>query len=44
MSYKTITTNDIMIRTVLKEALEKRHLKDKKVRILEELGKINKDI
>lgn len=38
MSYKTTATNDIMIRSVLKGILEKRHSKDKKVRIIEELG------
>src|SRR3989339_76483 len=41
MSYKTNNTNntnDMMIRTVLKEVLALRHSKDKKVRIIEELG------
>jgi len=38
MSYKTINTNDMMIRAVLKEVLALRHSKDKKVRIIEELG------
>lgn len=38
MSYKIINTNDIMIRTVFKKVLGLRHLKDKNVRIIEELG------
>jgi hypothetical protein len=38
MSYKATATNDIMIRSVLKGILEKRHSQDKKVKIIEELG------
>ncbi len=38
MSHKIINTNDMMIRVVLKEVLALRHSKDKKVRIIEELG------
>lgn len=38
MLFNPITTNDLMIRSVLKEILMERHLKDKKVKIIEELG------
>ena len=36
--HKMISTNDIIIRSTLKEDLKNRHAKDKKVRIIEELG------
>lgn len=35
---KIILTNDLIIRSALKEDLEKQHSKDKKLRIIEELG------
>ncbi|MCK5475452.1 MAG: sce7726 family protein [Candidatus Pacebacteria bacterium] len=38
MSHETISTNDIMIRSVLREILKKRHLNDRRVRIIEEMG------
>ena len=38
MSYKIIPTNDRMIRSILMVILEKKHARDKKVRIIEELG------
>lgn len=38
MPFNSITTNDVMIRSVLREILAERHSKDKKVRIIEELG------
>lgn len=38
MSYKIPQTNDLMIRNLLREILEEKHSKDKKVRIIEELG------
>lgn len=37
-SIKTLQTNDLIIRSTLKRDLQKRHAKDKKVRIIEELG------
>ena len=36
--HKMVYTNDLIIRSALKEALEIRHAKDVKVRIIEELG------
>lgn len=36
--HKIISTNDIIIRSALREYLKKRHAKDKKLRIIEELG------
>lgn len=38
MPHKKITTNDIMIRSVLGGILEKRYSRNKRVRIIEELG------
>lgn len=37
-SHNMITTNDLVIRSALRKILEERHAKDKKVRIIEELG------
>lgn len=36
--HKIISTNDVIIRSALREYLKKRHAKDKKLRIIEELG------
>lgn len=36
--YNLITTNDLIIRSSLKKFLKKRHARDKKVKIIEELG------
>lgn len=38
MSYQITPTNDSMIRVILREKLEKKHSKDKHVRIIDELG------
>lgn len=38
MYYQTTSTNDSMIRAVLRKKLEKKHAKDKRVRIIDELG------
>lgn len=38
MSYQITPTNDSMIRVVLRKKLEKKHAKDKHVRIIDELG------
>lgn len=38
MTYKIIPTDDLMIRPVLRKRLEKRHAKNKKLRIIDELG------
>ncbi|MDP2709395.1 MAG: sce7726 family protein [bacterium] len=38
MPYQITSTNDSMIRVVLREKLEKKHSKDKHVRIIDELG------
>src|SRR3989344_3425758 len=37
-SIKTLQTNDLIIRSTLKRDLQKRHAKDKKVRIIEDRG------
>jgi len=37
-SHNIMPTNDLIIRSALKEILEERHAKDEKVRIIEELG------
>lgn len=37
-SHNMMPTNDLIIRSALKEILEERHAKDEKVRIIEELG------
>ena len=36
--HKLLPTNDLIIRTALREALRKLHARDKKLRIIEELG------
>jgi len=36
--HKILPTNDVIIRSALKEDLEKRHAQDKELRIIEELG------
>lgn len=38
MYYQITSTNDSMIRAVLRKKLEKKHAKDKRVRIIDELG------
>lgn len=38
ISYQITPTNDSMIRVILREKLEKKHSKDKHVRIIDELG------
>jgi hypothetical protein len=44
MSHQIIPTNDSMIRVILRKKLEKKHSKDKHVRIIDELGLHHGDV